>query len=131
MHEFASDIERLRRSMEAIPDIDAVLGAFADDAIWESVDLGFHFEGVPAIRGFLAEWYGSYAEIAVEAEELRDLDEVVFFAVLKQEGRLHDSAGTVSQRSGIVVLMRDGLIAQVFIYPDIDEGRAAAERLAE
>jgi hypothetical protein len=41
------------------------------------------------------------------------------------------SSGEVRLRSGVVGEWVDGVIVRVTIYPDIDEARAAAERLAE
>ena len=126
-----SDLELVRRTIEAAPDVDAVLGAFARDARWESVDLGFSLQGVEEIRGFLSDWYGSYLESSTTAENLQDLGGGVIVGESVQSGRLAEGAGAVSQRSGIVVVMRDGVVAHVFIYREPEEARAAAAELTE
>jgi hypothetical protein len=50
--------------------------------------------------------------------------------VVVQNGRPAGSAGHVRQREGWVFLWERGLIARLSIY-DLDEGRAAAKRLAQ
>ena len=126
-------VERTRRGFEAVNrrELDAVLGAFAQDAVWEAAPLGVSFEGVAAIRGFFEGWIGSYEEFAMEPEEVLDLGNGVVFSVCLQRGRPLGSTGVVGVRSGFVMVLVGGLIAQVTAYVDIDEARAAAERLAE
>jgi hypothetical protein len=46
-------------------------------------------------------------------------------------GRPLGTAGYVTQREGWVFTWAEGLIVNHTIYHDIDEGRAAAQRLAE
>jgi hypothetical protein len=55
-------VELVRGLLEAanLRDFDEVLSFYAPDAVWEAVSLGTRFEGVPAIRGFLEDWLGSY-----------------------------------------------------------------------
>jgi hypothetical protein len=54
----------------------------------------------------------------------------VVLAVVLQEGRPVGIAGHVQQREGWVYVWVGGLIARFTVY-DIDEARAAAERLAQ
>jgi hypothetical protein len=65
-----------------------------------------------------------------EFEDIRDVGNGVVFAVVVQNGRPVGSAGHLRQREGWVYLWVGGLIARLTIS-DIDEARAAAERLAE
>jgi hypothetical protein len=51
-------------------------------------------------------------------------------AVVLQEGRPAGIAGHVQQREGWVYVWVGGLIARLSVF-DIDEARAAGERLAE
>ncbi len=111
-------------------DLDAVASSFAEDATFDGRALGDHFEGRAAIRSFLEDWYGAYEELEVGLEEVRDLGNGVVFAVVVQNGRLVGSAGHLRQREGCVFVWVRGSIARLTIS-DIDEGRAAAERLAE
>jgi len=68
----------------------------------------------------------------VVKEEFVDLGSGVVFSVYCQKGRPVGVTGYVQQREGRVSVWVDGLIASATVYPeaDIDEARAAAERLA-
>jgi hypothetical protein len=72
-----------------------------------------------------------YEEVELELEEARDLGEGVAFAVSVQRGRLPSSTSWVEFRYASVTTRRDGLAERVTDYTDVDEARAAAERLAE
>ena len=67
------------------------------------------------------------------AEEPVDLGNGVVFAVVSQKGSPVGVAGYLHQREGWVWVWVDDLIASVTFYPgaQIDEARAAAERLAK
>jgi ketosteroid isomerase-like protein len=125
-------VELVRRTSEAANrrDLDAVLSSFAEDAVFDGRAAGTFFEGRPAIRRFLEDWFGAYEELEVELEEVSDLGNGVVFAVVIQDGRPVGSAGHLRQREGWVFLWVRGLIARL-TTSDIDEARAAAERLAE
>ena len=125
-------VELVRRQAEAANrrDLDAVMSSFAPDAVFHGRVVGDHYEGRAAIRGMLEEWFGSYEELEFGLEEVRDLGNGVVFAVIVQNGRLVSSAGHVRQREGWVYVWLGGLIARLTTY-ELDEGRAAADRLAE
>jgi ketosteroid isomerase-like protein len=112
-------------------DLDAMMSLFAPNAVWEVVALGTSFEGVTAIRAFSEEWLGSYEEFEVDLEELLDLGNGVTFGVLVQKARPAGSVGYVRYRFAQVVTWVDGVIVRIAGYNDIDQARAAAERLAE
>ncbi len=80
---------------------------------------------------FLRTGFVSYEEYEFEAEEILDLGNGVGFRVLVQKGRPVGSSGEVQLRYGTVSVWEDGKIARITNYTDIDEARAAAERLAE
>jgi ketosteroid isomerase-like protein len=68
----------------------------------------------------------------VELEEFRDLGDGVFLQVLIQRGRPKGTGGSVQLRFAFVVTSADGLVVdRQASYTDLDEARAAAERLAE
>jgi ketosteroid isomerase-like protein len=126
--------ELTRLAFEAVNqgDIDAVMSFFAPDAdaVYEG-RTGEFYEGRAAIRGSLDEWFGSFAELRFEVEELVVLDGGVVLAVVNQEGRPVGVDGQVHQREGWAVYWSaDGLIVRLTTHADIDEARAAAERLA-
>ena len=129
----ASDpVELVRRQVEALQrgDRDGVMRDVAEDVVFEGRALGDFFEGRAAIRRFLEEWFGSYEELDFELAEVSDLGDGVVFAVVIQDGRLVGSAGHIRQREGWVYLCVGGSIARLTVM-DVDEGRAAAERLAQ
>ena len=112
-------------------DFDAAQSFFAPDAVWETVGLGTTFEGVAAIRGFWQDWWAGYEELWVDLEEPLDLGNGVTFGVVVTKGRPVGSSGYVRHKNAVVTVWVRGLVVRVTNYPDIDEARAAAERLAE
>jgi ketosteroid isomerase-like protein len=112
-------------------DLDAMLSFFAPDGVWETVGLGTAFEGPVAIRGFWEDWFAAYEEHWVEQKGALDLGNGVTFAVLITKARPVGSSGYVQHKNAGVTTWVDGLIKRSTHYPDPDEGRVAAERLAE
>ncbi|HST33301.1 MAG TPA: nuclear transport factor 2 family protein [Solirubrobacteraceae bacterium] len=125
-------VELVGRALEAANrrDLDQVMSSFAGDAVFEGRALGDIFEGQAAIRAFVEGWFGTYEELEYGLEEVRELGKGVVFAVVVQSGRPVGSAGHVRQREGWVFVWVRGLIARLAIS-EVDEARAAAERLAQ
>jgi ketosteroid isomerase-like protein len=125
-------VELTRRSIDAQDEsIEATIGFYAPDAVWDaSWGMGV-FEGQEAVRGFFSDWRSSYDEMAWEIEAIRDLGNGLTFAVIVQTGRVFGSSGTVQLRYGSVMEWSGGLIVRNTTYTDIDEAGAAAERLAQ
>ncbi len=125
-------VELLGRAVEAANrrDLDAAASSFAEDATFDGRALGDHFQGRTAIRSFLEDWFSTYEELEFGLEEVRDLGNGVVFAVVVQNGRPAGSAGHLRQREGWVFVWVRGLIACLTIS-EVDEARAAAERLAQ
>jgi ketosteroid isomerase-like protein len=120
-----------RRSIRA-ESIDAAVSFYAPDAVWDASPWGMGvFEGVAAVRGFFDDWTRSYTDIEWEAEEVRDLGNGVTFAVILQKARVVGSSASAQLRYAAVAEWRDALIVRNTTYTNIDEARAAAERLAE
>ena len=127
-------VELTRLAFEAVNqrDIDAVMSFFAPDGVLDGRAAGGLYEGRAAIRGFLDDWFGSFAELRMEVEELVVLDDGVVLAVVNQEGRPVGVDGQVHQREGWAICWSaDGLLVRLTTHTDIDEARAAAERLVE
>ena len=82
-------------------------------------------------RSFLEDWIGAYEEHESKQEEGQDLGKGVLFAVASLGGRLAGSAGRVQERWAYTVAWANGMVTSVIVRLDIDEARAAAERLAE
>jgi hypothetical protein len=67
----------------------------------------------------------------VEAEEVRDLGNGVAFTAVASKGRLVGGSGFLEMPFGIAGVFDGDRIMSAATYLDIDEGRAAAERLAQ
>ena len=128
-------VELTRRMFDAANrrDLDVTQSFYASDAVWESVGLGATFGGVTAIRGFFEDWLGAYEEYGMEPEEILDLGNGVVFVVIQLTVRPVGSAGSaLVRRRPLVFVWVEGMVARITAYADsVDEGRAAAERLAE
>jgi ketosteroid isomerase-like protein len=125
--------EQMRQSLEA-GELDAAISYFALDGVWESSPNGVGvFEGAATIRRFFEDWARAYEELKFVLEELRDVGNGVVFPLVRQEARPVGSSGYIRQRDGLVWVWVGGRCASVTVYPEteIDEGRAAAERLAQ
>ena len=127
-------VELVRRSVQAASDrdLDWVLTLYAPDAVWDMSPLGMGtFEGIEAIRGFMEDWLGAYEVYAMEAKEIVDLGSGVSFAVILQKGRLVGSSGEVHLTYAATGVWENGVMTRSTNYGDIEEARAAAERLAK
>ena len=127
-------VELQKRSTDAANrrDLDAVMAFYTPDAVYDMSPTGMGvFEGHAAIRGFFEDWWDSYEEHEFEAKETLDLGNGVGFRVLIQKGRPVGSSGEVELHYAAVSVWEDGKIVRMTNFNDIDEGRAAAERLAE
>lgn len=110
-------------------DMDAAMSFFAPDAVYVTERLG-RFDGRLAVRRYFEEWYGSFDGLQVELEQIRDLGNGVVFCAQLMTGRHTSSSAEVSLRNATVHAFVDGLIVRSTTYVDIEEGLAAAERLA-
>jgi ketosteroid isomerase-like protein len=127
-------VEMVHRCVEAMNrrDIDQWAIFFGADSVWDLSQMGLGtYESRPVIRAFIEDWIGSYEEFALALEEVVDLGCGVVFAVVLQQGRLAESAAEVDMRYASVNAGADGLFERITNYADINEARAAAERLAE
>jgi ketosteroid isomerase-like protein len=126
--------ELWRRAVDAFArgDSDEAAAAYAGRAVFDLSRLGIGiFEGREAIRGLFEDWVEPYEEYQAECEEFLDLGNGVNFAVLLHGGRPGGRDGFVDVRHSYTMTWRHGLIEPFIVYADIDEARAAAERLAE
>jgi ketosteroid isomerase-like protein len=112
-------------------DLDALISFHAPDVVYDMSPDGMGIlRGHAALREHFQEWWGAYEEYEIQLEEMWDLGKVVTF-VFAQRARLPGSTGWVHQRHASVATLRDGLFERVTVYTDIDQARAAAERLAQ
>ena len=117
-------------------EFDLVIGGaeYAPDAVLDTAGYGMGtFAGRDAIRGFLSEWINSFDDLKMRADEMLGIGDTIVLIVYHQEGRPLGGTNYVRVRSAIVEEWEDGMLARSTIYTEaeIDEARAAAERLAE
>jgi ketosteroid isomerase-like protein len=129
-------VELVRETAEAANrrDDDALMAFYAPDAVMDGTrTIGGLWRGRAAIRGVVEDWRRAYEEVEWAVEEPVDLGNGVAFAVVPQKAIPVGVSGYVQQREGWVWVWVDDLIASLTFYPeaDIEEARAAAERLAE
>jgi ketosteroid isomerase-like protein len=131
----SADLVRLgREAYKAISrgDLDAVMSFFAPDAVYDLSGAGLEtFQGAEAIRGFIEDWHRSWGDYRYEEEEILDLGHGVVLSVVRESGRLVGGKGRVEQRVAHLNISANGKIEWLKHFTDIDEARAAAERLAE
>jgi hypothetical protein len=125
-------VERARALLDAgnRGDWDTAMGFFAPDAVWVAVDALETFEGT-AIRDFWVDWYAAYESVRIEILEIASLGGGVVMVVIRQSGRFGNGPSRLREDVVLVYEWSNGLVERVTSYVDIDEGRAAAERLAQ
>ena len=124
----------MRRTMMAFSrgDFDAQMSVYAPNAVLDMSARGLGmFEGLTAIRGFWEDYYRSFEDLRFEIEEAVDLGHGVIFAIVRQDARPAGSGARVRTREAWVSAWDGGVFTRGSSYDDIDEARAAAERLAE
>jgi len=127
-------VELVRKQLKAMNrgDIDAFVEVYAPDSVLDTAGYGMGtYVGPEAIRGFLREWAGSFNDLKVEADEIVDLGRGVVLTIYHQEGRPVGGNNYVRVSSAFVGEFVGGMAMRGTVYADIDEARAAAERLAE
>jgi ketosteroid isomerase-like protein len=113
-------------------DFDAMMSFFDSEPVYDVSPIGLGvYDGATAIRRFLEEWRGSYVEYDTKPMEVLEPGEGVTFAVVIQKGQPAGSDSQVRFEWAAVFTWAEGLIVRITNYTDVDEARAAAERLAE
>jgi ketosteroid isomerase-like protein len=129
-----SDLVELTRSLyEAIErrDLDSWMRLFTPDAVLEARTVAERFEGRTAIRGFLEDWLGMFEQYALKPDEILDLGHGVVFVANCLTARHPASHAELRMRDAHVYEWADRMIVRITLDLDIDEARAAAERLAK
>jgi ketosteroid isomerase-like protein len=109
-------------------DFDAALALFVPQAFWRgTVD---DAEGVAAIRDLWVSYFSAFEELRWILDDVVDVGEGVVLVDSRQVGRLVGGAA-LTERRAFVYEFVDGRVVRATDYTDIDEARAAAERLAE
>ena len=102
----------------------------APDIVWDLGGVLGSVRGLPAILAFVKEYWATWEDHHHYAEEVLDLGHGVMFWIVREHGRLKGSDAYVETRNAWVSVLVDGRMVRSTTYKDIDEGRAAAERLA-
>jgi ketosteroid isomerase-like protein len=126
--------ELSREQLEAVNrgDLDTLMSFCPADGVYDTSPSGLGvYEGPVAIRAFIEAWWDAFEELTCELEELVDLGKGVMFSVIRQEARPVGSSAHVQTREAHVTEWMGRMTVRVTVYTDIDEGRAAAERLAK
>jgi ketosteroid isomerase-like protein len=127
-------VESTRWAIESVAtrDMDVAMASYGPHSVWDMSQLGLGtYEGVAAIRGVFEDWLNGYDKIEIEVEQLVELGGGVTLALVHQDGQPVGSDAHVEIRYASVTEWANGLIVRATSYTDIDEGRAAAERLAQ
>ena len=126
-------LELTRRVYAALNErhFDEVTAMFGANAVWDVSrwGLGVHV-GTEAIRRFMGDWFESLEEYEVQVHETLDLGNGVVYAEVFQVARRTESRDHLRLRSAPVYQWAGGRIARLTLYPDLSEGRGAAEQAA-
>ena len=111
-------------------DFDALMSYAAPDLVYDTSPSGFGvYEGLAAIRTFITGYWDTFEELRLELEEFLDLGNGVTFAVARHHARPIGSTAPIQAREAQVMEWMEGRVMRVTVYIDIDEARAAAQRL--
>ena|SRR5947208_2072357 len=107
-------------------------GFLAPDIVWDLGGALGSIKGKAAILDFVKEYWATWEDHHHYAEEVLDLGHGVMFWIVREHGRLKGSDAYVETRNAWLSLVGvDGRVVRSTTYKDIDEARAAAERLAQ
>jgi hypothetical protein len=95
---------------------------YAPNAVWDTGGHPGRLEGRDAIVAFVYEG---------KLEEFGELGNRVIFYLLFHRGRPAGGSGFVELRHANTTTCGDGLFQRTLVLADIDQARAAAERLAQ
>jgi ketosteroid isomerase-like protein len=127
-------VELVRGAYEASNrrDFDAMMSVYGRDSVWDMTPMGLGtYEGLEAIRRFFEDWIGTFDEFEVTPDEILALEGGVTLAVVVQRGHPVGSGRHVQLRYAQISVWVESVAVRTTNYSDVDEARAAADRLAE
>jgi ketosteroid isomerase-like protein len=127
-------LEVSQRVLDAVNrrDVEAFGSLLAPDAVLDRSRIGLEVvQGRDAVPQLLSALWVLFDDPKLEEEELTDFGNEVGLLVYTYRGRPRESAAAIHSHFATVVAGSDGLCDRIITYLDIDDARAAAERLAE
>jgi ketosteroid isomerase-like protein len=127
-----TDVELVRGAIERFAAVggEAIGNSWEPDIEFDMRPTGFPgwglYRGREATKAFLSDWVGSFGTYEIELEEVRDAGDGRVLAVAVQRGRASGSEAEVAMRFAQVYTVREGRIARVETFLDVDEARRAA-----
>ena len=128
------DLVALTCAMDAAADVEATMSFFGPDPVWDGSPLGLEiYEGRGAIRKSLEDWIEIYEDLEEDDHEILDVGNGVVFTATRLSGHRRSAGGDIRVHGlyGFVHVWTHGKVSRVTVYPDIDQARAVAERLAK
>jgi hypothetical protein len=113
-------------------DYDAMMSFFGPASSIDMTRLGLgSYSGPVAIRRFFENWIGASDEVEFLLDETLDVGNGVTLASVRQNARPTGTRGLLRFRYYAVYSWVERICLRVTHYRDVDEARAAAERLAK
>jgi ketosteroid isomerase-like protein len=125
-------VRSMFESMDHDFDFDAIAGFAVPEVVWDLSDMGLGiYEGIAACREFIEGYWAIWEDHHHKIEEILDCGHGVLSVAIWEDGCPKGSDARVQMRHLQVFEWVRGKIIRITGYPDIDEARAAAERLAQ
>jgi hypothetical protein len=127
------DLIALTRALGAARGVEASMRFFALEPVWDGSRLGLGiYEGRDAVRGLYESWSEAFEDLEEDDQEILDFGNGVTFAASRMSGRPRSGGGAGRTHGvyGWVQVWTAGKVSRITAYPNAEEGRAAAERLA-
>jgi ketosteroid isomerase-like protein len=132
----ADNVELVRDALADVVETQRASGAAAPGFVWDMTTFEDwpeqnEFHGVDAFNEFLRRWVEPYDEWTLEVEELHEVADDQVVAVLRQRGRLRDSAAQVEMHYGIVYTVQGRQLQRAQVYATPEEALSSVGLPAE
>jgi len=127
-------VQLTRQAIEAAGrrDFGAAMSRYAEDSVCDMSPIGAGtYHGADTIRREMEAWTGTFEDFEIEIDEIQDIGNGVILSLTRQSGRPAGGSGDVHMPVIGVTQWSAGNIARAIFFMDVDEARAAAERLAK
>ncbi len=127
-------VELTRQAIEAAGrrDFDVAMSRYTEGSVCDMSSIGAGtYQGADTIRREMEAWTGAFEDFEIEIKEIRDMGNGVILSLTRQSGRPPGVSGDVHMPVIGVTQWSAGNIVSAIFFMDVDEARAAAERLAQ